>query len=463
MNKLKRGGSEEPLFQKVVRALLDIKEEVIFAVEKQMLEKERLNVYFSDASNDTLTVDIPFGMVTLREGDHVAINIWGNEIIAKILEVRPEDRVMNLGLLPGLGVYFFELFNGGHINEGDRLLISGLSLAEGSMAVDAQLGLTYQGGQLQLELGSSGQDRLSRRRKNRDLEILYNDSTIDIDGLIGFIDIDCDGFIDSNEVEEFVDDLNTAVSTTEDGIDVAIVASVIDAAGFNIVQATFGHAVPGFDSTTAVFTGLMAEVATVAREADVAIVDSLFGGIPVAQEAGAVRYNVNIDVAWLDENVEGMGMGFAFDGISEDPMQGSLSDTIQDVWQNFQVQRQILEQISEIQSEEGFSKLIDELKEMKKGGELPRYLVRCCVKMFDPASGDVWPAYEVCGVRKIRKRVNVKGVKGECKCKCKKYYRLECKKGRDNSTRTGVFKGRVHIECQYMDMIDVVRAIVDRV
>ena len=51
------------------------------------------------------------------------------------------------------------------------------------------------------------------------------------------------------------------------------------------------------------------------------------------------------------------------------------------------------------------------------------------------------------------------GVKGKGKC-CEKYYRLECKKAYD-STRTGEFQGRMHLECQYMNMIDVVNAVGD--
>jgi hypothetical protein len=119
--------------------------------------------------------------------------------------------------------------------------------------------------------------------------------------------------------------------------------------------------------------------------------------------------------------------------------------------------------MSEIKDKLDFNQLLEQLND---AGDLPPLLVRCCVKMFDPVTGDRWPAYEVCGVRKIRKRPTIRGsnmkggVKGKGKC-CEKYYRLECKKAYD-STRTGVFQGRMHFECQYMNIIDVVNAVGDR-
>jgi len=334
------------------------------------------------------------------------------------------------------------------------LQISGLSLAKGSADLQPMIELTY--------------------TTRFELPAMRGNAMGDAGLAPELADIDCnsDGIVSSIELSTFASDI-TSKAAEGNPLDATDIVDALAVAGFDTIsKAKFSNPLSAFKSETAVYAGMLG---------DVKPLDLLLAGGGKPDEGGFYPWDLtspdlqelpggdgdpvergllyNVDLL-MDEDVEGMGMGmgFVFEGISEDPMQGNLSDTIQDVWQNFQVQRRLLAQISEIQSEEGFRKLIDELEEMKQGGELPRYLVRCCVKMFDPASGDVWPGYEVLGVRRIRKRVNVKG-----KCKCKKYYRLECKKGRENSIRTGVFKGRLHIECQYMDMIDVVRAIVDRV
>jgi hypothetical protein len=263
----------------------------------------------------------------------------------------------------------------------------------------------------------------------------------------------------SSDVEDYVDDLNEAL-IGEIILDVTEVAAAIDDARFRIAEAEYCAGIPGFESKTCIIPFIDAEV--LGRRDAQPVLDTRDSDPctqPMCFGTGFPEFMVDL---LAERDLIGLDI-FSHNGTIGDFDQNperALANIIEDLDWAFETRQQFGEQIAEIKSEEESDKLLVKLEEMQKGGDLPKYLARCCVKMVDPVTGDMWPAYEVYGVRKIRKRPTIRGsnVKGKGKCKCEKYYRLMCSKGGD-STRTGVFQGRMQLEFQYMDMVDVCRHI----
>lgn len=249
--------------------------------------------------------------------------------------------------------------------------------------------------------------------------------------------------MDCEDLTAYVSDLNEALID----VDVTEVAAAIDDARFRIAEAEYCAGIPAFESKTVIIYFIDAEVL----------------GRNDSDPHGDIFIDLSAEKDLIELNIFShngtIGIG-AFDQNPERPEH--LANIIQDLDSAFETREQFGAQIAEIKSEEEIDKLLVELEEMQKDGDLPKYLARCCVRMVDPVTGDRWPAYGMYGVRKIQKRPTIQGsnVKGKGKCKCEKYYRLMCSKDGD-STRTGVFQGIMQLEFQYMDMVDVWRHIRD--
>jgi hypothetical protein len=227
------------------------------------------------------------------------------------------------------------------------------------------------------------------------------------------------------------------------------VADAIEDAGLGIAEAKYCAGIPAFESKTCIIPFIDAEVLAPALDArnDSDPCTVYFTEFMV--DLSAQRDEIELDIFSHNGTIR------VFDQNPE----RALANIMEDLNWAFETRQQFI-QIAEIKSEEEIDRLLVKLEEMQKDGNLSKYLARCCVNMVDSVTGDMWPAYEVYGVRKIRKRPTIQGsnVKGKGKCKCEKYYRLMCSKGGD-STRTGVFQGRMQLEFQYMDMVDVCRHI----
>ena len=433
MNKMKRETQITPL-----EALIGFSDRVAGITEQGLSDGavQFSATIVSIVNTKTIEISVNYFVrsLSLQNGDIVLIkDIQTRQIliISVVVNIRPTAAGGNLllenlrTLKPNNPEDLQDL--SGLFRKNQGVIVDVLKLPKGSDALPAQLELAYA-------------EMRSLPGKSTTPAIDVDDIDVD-DGVLKSIDINGDDDVTSNEIANYAADINEAVVEGAK-IDATEVAAAIDDAGLKICKADFWAATPAFQSETVTFPILTAEIFTgweITKR-----------GAGTLTPEPAVLIDLPLDPAGLQSAWRSALAPFGFD-----------KNAIEDLDSAFETRKQFRARIAEIKSEEELNDLLVELKEMQKDGDLPKYLVRCCVKMVDPVTGDKWPEYEVCGVRKIRKRPTIRGsnVKGKGKC-CEKYYRLECKKTYD-STRTGEFQGIMHFECQYMNMIDVVNAVGD--
>jgi hypothetical protein len=372
----------------------------------------------------------------------IALNKEGYERIFTLSKIDPLNANLDLLKFNLLGEQ--PLRQQGVFNINDNVSVELLELANGSDAVNSQIRITYQADQAESELIESA---ILEEENVSGIDSLMRDVNHPTDLFEVPLDGNRDGIVSFSEVAAYADHINRAVQEDDDEIKVTDVAGAIIDGCWGVSGASYCAPTLAYWSETAIIPNVDVDVGMLVLEPwEMSIpLFPFFVDIPETLfESQALTYNHNGNIGILDSTLT------------------STSDKLETIMEDIFIQKKVIRFMSGIKDKLEFNQLLEELN----AGDLPPLLVRCCVKMFDPVTGDRWPEYEVCGVRKIRKRPTIRGsnvkggVKGKGKC-CEKYYRLECKKAYD-STRTGEFQGRMHFECQYMNIIDVVNAVGDR-
>ena len=247
-----------------------------------------------------------------------------------------------------------------------------LELANGSDAVNPQIRITYQADQAEFELiesaileeeNLSGIDSLIR-----DVNHLADPFEVPLDGNI-------DGFVSFSEVAAYADHINEAVEA-EEQIKVTDVAGAIIDAGWGIEGASYCVPTLAYWSVTSIIPDLDVAVGMLVLESwEMSIrelcpffvdihIESLF-------ESEALTYNHNGNIGNLNSTLI------------------STSDKLEKIMEDIFIQKQVIRFMSGIKNQLEFTQLLEELN----AGDLPPLLVRCCLKMFDPVTGDRWPEY----------------------------------------------------------------------
>jgi hypothetical protein len=495
MNKMKRetGSSSEVI--NVRRALEEINERIVSELRLQLLAQ----VDEPDFRAQIISIDSREGILEISNGplnllnkdDIVLLNNEDSqrpstEAVCQVLEINRD----NINAMLRVVNKKFNLFR---FRRGDFVNVNVIGLADGCPAKAARIVIAYEPADaveavevdLTEEATSGGIESLMGVSPEE--EVIAGtplpEAWPDIlpEAWPDILDADGDSRVTTSEIAEFVEAVNKP-----EGINVVDLGATMEEAKFVIEEAKFVSSIPEYMSSTSICANASAEVIAVPAAPGAPAVPvelpeetratisgtarlqaEFYVDVPTArallEAAKATRATLIDDVPSVIVYNHDGERGFVEPYITMcDDMERLIFDI--EVRENFVA---ILSE--EVRDEETFRELREAFRNTV---DLPKLMITACVKMT-AESGDVWPLYVIEGIRRIRKRPvattssnrggDVKGVKGVkgCNDKCKKYYRLMCSKGGD-STRSGVFQGRMHIERQYMDIFAVVDAIGER-
>jgi hypothetical protein len=470
INKMKL---ENDVFPSVELVFEDIKQS-IFDFSKKQQSDEDSGIFTTINSIDFRNRVIEVEVMT---ADQVKVDdlVWltaksGRSIAGRVIQVGGASN-RNRGI-PVAVVLMTSFVGGGfttteqiQLKKGDAVVVTKIQLAKGSnIIVPARVEVTYtsKSSPIEIEENSSG------------IESLFNNPNDLLAGKDIVLDDNGDGNVTTMETADFVEDIKERIDAESD-IDLVEVAEAIDAAGFAIREAELMPTIAMYSSETVIIPRVNAEVIG-------GFVDFGFTGVPLS---GAARATPQI---WIDIPIVamstaaipaldplaattrmGQGLGLDREMVALYRHDGTIGTLLWntprpigmlmvELKEAFQGRVSFFENIGEVW---GMTGAVGMRRLKEKGDTNTKILVGCRVMMVDENSGDRWPGCEVIGIRGIRKRVKKSVCGRENEGVCRKYYRLECKNGGE-STRSGKMRGRMHIECEYMKMVDLIDAFIER-
>ncbi len=382
----------------------------------------------------------------VKLNDTVLVRVLGRAISGPIHGIIKNIDNENVLIYPSVSIE--------QINNGDIVIVTKIQLAKGSDAfLPAGVQLTY---------APNTQKPLSLEKELSGVDLLINnDQNDELGGGLSLIDNDLDGTVTTMEATEFVNEINDQIMDDLNTIDLSDIAEAIDRAGFAICEAELRPSINMYKSETILIPEVFVEAATAL---------GLSGGPVNGADWALTGDEIYIDIPEIDTWSKALNGEPKINGIvyNHNGIEGKFGDTLQleeimvKLRNKFVEQSKFIEGIAVLNEIPIKTMVLKEMRRLKeKGDDGAEVLIGCRVKMFDSVTGDVWPVYEVIGIRGIRKREKICVGGKEKKGKCKRYYRLECKNGGD-STRSGKMRGRMYIECQYMKMVDLIDAFRER-